>query len=620
MKQKAIFKLTVIFLLVLINFTCRAQNPVERMEPPNWWAGMEHNTIELLVYGEDIASYQVKLDHEEASIVRQTRVTNSNYLFIELRLSETIQPGNLSLEFVKDGKMEFEYSYPILERTGLLFPESVNTSDVMYLITPDRFANGNPANDEVAGMEDKLDRSKRFGRHGGDIQGIVDRLDYIKDLGFTSIWLNPVIENDMPAFSYHGYAATDFYAIDARFGSNEEYKKMIELAAEKDIKIIMDMIMNHSGSEHWFVLDPPTKDWINFGGDFVPTSHKRMAVQDIHASEYDKKAFSDGWFVKTMPDLNQRNPMMARYLIQNTLWWIEYSKIAGIRMDTYPYPDKDFMTEWTCAIEKEYPGFFVVGEEWTINPAVVSYWQKDKINHDGYTSCLPSLMDFPLQHAFVEAAKEKETWGTGWIKLYEMLANDFLYADPYELVIFPDNHDMARFFTQVENDLDLFKMGIVYFSTIRGIPQFYYGTEILMNSDENPGDHGLIRTDFPGGWPGDEVDGFSGDGLEKDQLEAKDFMQKVLTWRMNNEVVHEGKLMQFAPYEGIYSYVRYSEKGKVFVLFNKNAKPTDIRMDRYREIIPKNVMGYDMLNDRDLQLDDTLRVPGRSALILEMAP
>jgi glycosidase len=618
MKQKTILPFTTLLLNLLICVTGSAQDLVERVEPPNWWAGMVHHEVELLVYGENIAQYQIRLDHDQARLIRQTRVENPNYLFLEIRLDESIDPGQLSLEFLDDGKVMHTHEYPILERTGLLFDESVDASDVMYLITPDRFANGNPANDEIAGMPDKLNRAERFGRHGGDIQGIVDRLDYIRDLGFTAIWLNPVIENDMPAFSYHGYAATDFYAIDARFGSNEEYRIMVERAAQKDIKIVMDMIMNHCGSEHWFVLDPPTSDWINFGGAFVPTSHQRMTVQDIHASEFDKRAFSDGWFVETMPDMNQRNPLMARYLIQNTLWWIEYSRIAGIRMDTYPYPDKDFMTDWTCAIEREYPGFFIVGEEWTTNPAVVAYWQKNKLNHDGYTSCLPSLMDFPMQNALAGSMNKEASWGSDWAKTYEVVASDFLYADPYALVVFPDNHDMARFYTQVQNDLDLFKMGVVFFSTIRGIPQFYYGTEILMNSDEEPNDHGIIRSDFPGGWKGDMADGFSGKGLSRDQLDARYFFRKVLNWRKSNPVIHKGKLMQFVPEKDVYSFVRYAEEGKVFVLFNKSKKPVTVDLKRYREIIPAGVEAYNVLEEKTVLLEDSFTMKGRSAMILEI--
>lgn len=618
MKSSSIKVLGILFILGIFLQLSRAQSPIQRVEPPNWWVGMEHNEIQLLIYGENIGTYTVSLENSEAEITSISRVENKNYLFIDLRIPASMKSGDIDMVFNKDGAQTIYYPYPVLARTDALFNEHVDGSDVMYLITPDRFANGDEENDEVHGMKEKPNRNSKKGRHGGDLKGITEHLDYISDLGFTSIWLNPVVENDMFKYSYHGYAATDFYRIDQRYGSNQQYREFCQLAAEKDLKIIMDMIMNHCGSEHWFVLDPPTSDWINFNNKFVPTSHKRVTIQDIHASEYDKKAFSDGWFVKTMPDLNQRNPLMAKYLIQNTIWWIEYSKISGIRMDTYPYPDKDFMSDWTCAVEREYPGFFIVGEEWTTNPAIVSYWQKDKVNHDSYVSCLPSLMDFPIQDAVKDALKEDENWNSGWIKAYEMLANDFLYADPDLLVVFPDNHDMARFYTQIGNDLDLFKMGVAYFSTIRGIPQFYYGTEVLMDSDKNPGDHGLIRSDFPGGWQGDKLNAFTQAGLSSKQKEAQDFFKKLLSWRKGSKLIHEGELMQFAPFKGIYSYVRYNEHAKVLVIFNKNKEKQMIDLDRYSEIIPTQFTALDVLDGKDMDLDSEIELEARSVRILEL--
>ena len=496
--------------------------------------------------------------------------------------------------------------------------EGFNSSDVLYLITPDRFINGDPNNDVIAGMKEGLDRGFKGGRHGGDLKGIRDHLDYIKALGITAIWLNPIIENDMPRYSYHGYAATDFYKIDRRFGTNEKYRDFCTLAKMKGIKVIMDMILNHCGSEHWFVLDPPTEDWLNFQHSFRQTSHKRVTVQDIYASDYDKKAFSDGWFVKTMPDLNQRNELMADYLIQNTLWWIEYAGISGIRMDTYPYPDKDFMSRWTCAVLDEYPYFSIVGEEWTTNPAIVSYWQQDKVNHDGYTSCLPSLMDFPLQNAVMSGLVEPENWNSGLVKPYEMLANDFLYADPGNLVIFPDNHDMDRFFTQVNQDFALFKMGMVYFATMRGIPQFYYGTEILMDNDSAPGDHGIIRTDFPGGWAGDTTNAITGEGLSTLQKEAQAFTKYLLNWRKQKDVVHHGQLVQFAPENGVYAYFRFDESDKLMVVFNKNEKKTKLSLAKFDELLGEHTKAFDVLLQQDVDLQHSLLLAPKSVMLLEI--
>ncbi|HMB98966.1 MAG TPA: glycoside hydrolase family 13 protein [Balneolaceae bacterium] len=614
-------KLLLIFLLPF--FTCHlldAQNIIDRFEPANWWTEMKHNEIQLLVYGDNISSYNPVIDSDIVSLEKAVRVENPNYLFLYVTISEDAEPSEVTFSFYDDDKIAEEYAFELRQREpGRADIDGFNSSDVMYLITPDRFANGNTENDEIPGMKENLNRSFKGGRHGGDIKGISDNLDYISEMGFTAIWLNPVLENDMPEYSYHGYAATDFYQVDRRFGSNEEYKKLVQDAGKKGIKVIMDMIVNHSGSEHWFVKDPPASNWLNFQGEFRQSNHRHNTVQDLYVSNYDKKHFSDGWFVETMPDLNQQNELMADYLIMNTLWWIEYSGISGIRMDTYPYPDKDFMSKWTCAVMSEYPEFNIVGEEWNNNPAIVSYWQAGKKNHDGYTSCLPSLMDFPLQDALAKGLTEGEqTYGSGLIKTYEMLTMDFLYADPGKLVIFPDNHDMDRFFTQVNNDFDLFKMGMAYTATMRGTPQIYYGTEILMHNDDDPGDHGIIRTDFPGGWPGDEVNGFTGEGLSDRQKEAQAYIQRLLNWRKEKEVIHSGKVIHFAPENGIYVYFRYDDLEKVMVILNKNEVQTDLKLDRFAEMLDNHSTAKDIMTGRSYDLEGSITLDNRGAYILEI--
>jgi glycosidase len=614
-------RLTILALLTLWSAALFAQSPLQRVEPPNWWAGMHNPELELLLYGDNLAQYKAALsDYKGVKITSTVRVQNPNYLFVNLELAEGVEPGIFQVQLLDGKDVVASYDYELREREpGSALRESFTPADVMYLITPDRFANGNPDNDAVAGMMETPNRDFKGGRHGGDIQGIIDQLDYIDDMGFTAIWLNPVLENDMPDYSYHGYAATDFYKVDQRFGSNEEYLDLIQRAKDKDIKIIMDMILNHCGSEHWFVKDMPTDDWINFGGEYVNTSHRRNTVQDIHASEYDKRMFSDGWFVETMPDLNQRNPLLATYLIQNTIWWIEYSGLSGIRMDTYPYPDKDFMTEWTCALRAEYPNFNTVGEEWVTNPAIVSYWQEGKDNHDDYTSCLPSLMDFPIQFALTQGlVQEEKQYGSGLIELYKMLTQDFLYADPYSLVTFPDNHDMDRFYTQVNEDLGLFKMGVAYILTLRGTPQLYYGTEILMDNEGYPGDHGIIRTDFPGGWAGDEVNGFPGKGLTEDQKEAKAYIKKLLNWRKTSEAIHHGKLMQFVPDGGFYVTFRYTDTSKVMTILNKNEEATPLQLDRFAEMLGGTKQGKDIMTGKAYKTSGTINMPGKSAMILEI--
>ena len=592
---------------------------IERVEPPNWWVGMKTNDLQILVYGNSINDLIPKISNSNIELTSFNKVQNENYLFLNISISENAKPDEVEIDFYKNNVLVDRYIFSLLEREkNASNVEGFDNSDVMYLITPDRFANGDPANDDVKEMYERPNRDNNRGLHGGDIQGIINHLDYIKDLGFTTVWLNPVLENNMKKSSYHGYSTTDYYKVDPRFGTNELFRELSINAKEKGIKLVMDMIPNHCGSEHWFFKDPPMDNWFNNQSGFKQTSHRRETVQDIYASEIDKREHADGWFVETMPDLNQKNQKMSKYLIQNTLWWIEYARLSGIRVDTYPYSDKDFMSDWTFAVMDEYPNFNIVGEEWSDNPIVISYWQKDKINHDGYVSYLPTLMDFPLQISFTEALLDDFSWGNGFIKPYKTLASDFLYPNPNNLLIFPDNHDMTRFFTQVNNDIDLFKMGIVYYSTMRGIPQFYYGTEILMNSDENPGDHGLIRTEFPGGWPDHSKNAFTGDGLSYKERQTQLFFKEILNWRKYNKVIHNGKLIQFAPKGGIYSFFRILNNKMVWVIFNRNNSPETLETSRFDELIENYEIAFDVINKKKVSISEKIIINAKSALILEI--
>lgn len=592
---------------------------IERVEPPNWWVGMKTNDLQILVYGNSINDLIPKISNSNIELTSFNKVQNENYLFLNISISENAKPDEVEIDFYKNNVLVDRYIFSLLEREkNASNVEGFDNSDVMYLITPDRFANGDPANDDVKEMYERPNRDNNRGLHGGDIQGIINHLDYIKDLGFTTVWLNPVLENNMKKSSYHGYSTTDYYKVDPRFGTNELFRELSINAKEKGIKLVMDMIPNHCGSEHWFFKDPPMDNWFNNQSGFKQTSHRRETVQDIYASEIDKREHADGWFVETMPDLNQKNQKMSKYLIQNTLWWIEYARLSGIRVDTYPYSDKDFMSDWTFAVMDEYPNFNIVGEEWSDNPIVISYWQKDKINHDGYVSYLPTLMDFPLQISFTEALLDDFSWGKGFIKPYKTLASDFLYPNPNNLLIFPDNHDMTRFFTQVNNDIDLFKMGIVYYSTMRGIPQFYYGTEILMNSDENPGDHGLIRTEFPGGWPDHSKNAFTGDGLSYKERQTQLFFKEILNWRKDNKVIHNGKLIQFAPKGGIYSFFRILNNKMVWVIFNRNNSPETLETSRFDELIENYEIAFDVINKKKVSISEKIIINAKSALILEI--
>jgi glycosidase len=591
---------------------------VDRVEPTFWWVGMKNPTVQLMVHGAGIATAEISLDYPGVKIKSLSRQENPNYVFIDLSISPEAKAGTFPIQFRKSKKEVVSYNYELKNRE----PHSASRkgfdgSDVIYLITPDRFVNGNPANDAVAGMKELPNRKDYNGRHGGDIQGIKNSLDYLAGMGFTSVWLNPVLENNMTQVSYHGYSTTDFYKVDPRYGTNEEYRELGKAIHQKGMKLMMDMIFNHIGSEHWWMNDMPSADWLNFYPEYKITSHRRTVNQDPHASEADKKMMADGWFVPSMPDMNQRNPFLLNYLIQNSIWWTEYVGLDGIRMDTYPYPDKFAMAEWTRRMLEEYPGFYMVGEEWAMNPAIVSYWQKGKVNADGYVSELPGLMDFPLNNAVVKSLKEPESWGGGLVALYEALANDFLYPNPDALVIFPDNHDMSRFYTQLGENVDLLKMGIAYYATTRGIPQIFYGTEILMS---NPGteEHGVIRSDFPGGWNGDQVNAFTGSGLSAKQKDAQDYFRKVLNWRKTNSVVHSGELKHFAPENGIYVYFRYNPSGKVMVVLNKNASEKNLDTSRFSEVMEACTSGKEIISGKTIANLKNLQVPAMSVLIIEL--
>ena len=439
-------------------------------------------------------------------------------------------------------------------------------------------------------LETKIDRNDDYARHGGDIEGITQHLDYIQDMGFTAVWPSPLLENNMKSASYHGYAITDFYKVDPRFGTLSKYKNLAMQLQQKNMKLIMDMVANHCGSEHWWMKDLPFSNWLNYqeefeAGEKMPTSnHRRTTNQDRYASKYDAAEMQKGWFVQTMPDLNQQNPFMATYIIQNSIWWIETLHLGGIRQDTYPYPDKHFMADWAKAIMTEYPNFSIVGEEWSYNPLLVAYWQDGHQNYDGYRSYLKSTMDFPMQQNIVDALNEDESWDNGLVKIYEGLANDFAYNSPKDIMIFADNHDKSKIYTQLNEDVEKTKMAMGLLLTLPRIPQVYYGTEILMNDTEKPGDHGLIRTDFPGGWLGDEVDVFKNEALTETQMDFKDFLKTILNYRKNSTAIHDGKTIHFAPFEGLYVLFRQHENETLMLVLNKNETSKTVDLNRFKEL------------------------------------
>lgn len=590
---------------------------IERVEPASWWVGMRHSRIELLVHGKGIAASTPRLSRAGVAIVDVQTTDNPNYLFVSIDIGGDAAPGAFDIEFVEAGKVVAYHRWRLDARDpGSAQRRGFDARDAIYLVTPDRFANGDPRNDSVAGMTETADRADPNGRHGGDIAGIRQHLDYIAGMGFTQLWPTPMLENNQPAYSYHGYAITDLYRTDPRMGSNEDFRALSREARAKGIGIVMDVVLNHIGSKHWWMRDLPAKDWINHGGNFAPTNHRRTTVQDPHAAAADRAGFTDGWFVSAMPDLNQRNPHLARYLIQNTLWWIEYAGLSGIREDTFGYADADFLSDWAKAVLAEYPNFAMVGEEWSINPAVVAHWQRGKRNASGHVPHMPSMMDFPIHLALRNALVQPEGWESGWIGLYEMLANDFLYPDPEELVVFAENHDTPRLLAHVDGDLALWKLGMAYLATVRGTPQFYYGSEVLLRGAKERND-GLLRADMPGGWAGDAGDAFTGAGLTAQQREAQDYIRALFDWRKRTPLLHTGQLTHFAPADGVYVYFRHQGEKAVLVALNKNAEATPLALDRFDAFL-RGRSARDALTAEPVVLGTSLTLPGQSATILEI--
>jgi glycosidase len=593
-----------------------ARDGIDRVEPPFWWTGFEHRELQVLVRAGDITDYTPSVSVDGVSISRVERGDSPNYLFVYLDIGPSATPGSFDIVFTKNEE-QLALAYELRERT----PGHVGTydsSDVIYLITPDRFVNGDPTNDNVEGYADEADRDDAYGRHGGDIEGVRQSLDYIADMGFTQVWLNPVLENAMERWSYHGYATTDFYKVDPRFGSNESYQQLVAEARDKGIGMIMDLIVNHAGSEHGWMSDLPTRTWLNVAETRVRTNHARTTHQDPYASEYDKATHADGWFSDTMPDLNQRDPLLADYLIQNAIWWTEYLGLSGIRQDTYPYPDKQFMSEWTRRIMQEYPDFNMVGEEWSTSPNVVSYWQRGKQNPDGYVSYLPGVFDFPLQIALQKVlTSEEPPWGSIWTPVYELLGHDYLYPEPMNLVTMPDNHDMSRIFTQVDEDEDLWRMAMVFYATMRGIPQIYYGTEIQMS---HPGtdSHGAIREEFPGGWPDHDSNAFTGEGLSEEQRAAQEMIRNLLQWRGQADVIHKGQLMQFTPMGNVYAYFRYDEDDTIMVIFNLGGDDIKVDTARFAERLQGATTARNVLSGEVTNIDGSIELAPRSVLLLDI--
>jgi glycosidase len=605
----------IFFIFLIINLNAFGQT-IEHFEPASWWVGMKNPKLQVLIHGKDISTFSVNISYPGVKLSKVNKTENPNYIFVDLIIATNTKAGKVPFRFVK-GNVKTEYFLDLKNRKpNSAVREGYNQKDVIYLLTPDRFANGDPSNDNIVGYPDGLNRAKDYGRHGGDIAGIRKNLNYISDMGFTTIWPMPLEENKMEEASYHGYAITDFYKIDPRYGSNEDFINLVKESKQKGLKIIRDVVLNHCGLNHWWMKDLPSKDWINNEGKFAPTNHQREVMHDPYASKYDMDKMTQGWFVSAMPDMNQRNPFMANYLIQNTIWWIENADLDGLRIDTYPYSDKNFLSVWSKAVMNEYPKFNMVGEEWSTRQAVTAYWQMGQNNKDGYKSYLPTLMDFPLNNALIEGLKENDKeWGKGMLKVYQCLSDDYLYANPNNLITFTDNHDMNRIFTQLDEDKELLKMGLAIIFTMRGIPQFFYGTELAMTSPKERND-GLIRADMPGGWDGDKTDVFQNQNLSPLQSEMRAYVKKILNWRKTATAIHNGKLVHYSPEDGIYTYFRFNEKEKYWIILNKNEESTSVNPQKYKEHLHEKAKFYDVLENKFFERQ--ISIPGKGFRILKV--
>ncbi len=607
--------------VLIICFLClRAAFPqvaIDHVEPPCWWTGMRNNSLQLMIHGKDIGKTKASFEYSGVKLKGMSS-TGANYLFVDLSVTNSAKPGIITIQFKEKDSVLTSINYELKARNRDAYKRvGFNTSDMIYLIMPDRFANGDPNNDDMPGMLEKADRNSPNGRHGGDIKGIADHLDYLQKLGVTTIWCTPLLENNLPAFTYHGYAITDLYKVDPRFGTNESYRDFVTSAHNKGLKVVMDMVFNHFGINSYWMKDLPQKDWVNEWPEFTRSNFRGGVISDPYRSQYDEKKMSNGWFDTSMADFNQKNPYVATYLIQNSIWWIEFAGLDGIRQDTYPYSDKDFMAEWMKTIREEYPNLNTVGEVWLNYPPQVAYWLDNKTNKDGFRSNLSDVFDFPLMFAIQKAFTENEGWDTGLARLYEILSQDFLYSDPSKLITFADNHDIERMYAVLKT-VDNVKMALAFLATTRGFPMIYYGTEALSDRGSLEGDPGK-RKDFPGGWQGDNVNMFTGQNLSPEQKDVLDYTSTLFTWRKGNKTVQQGKLTQYIPEDGIYVYFRTLGKEAVMVIMNNNKYAKTLVTDRFDENLKGFKRGKDILFGSPVQNLNTIEIPGKTVKIIELS-
>lgn len=594
----------------------KTKTPVVVADPPNWWTGMLNREVEVLLYAPGIQDYTISIESKWTKLLHAEHAQNPDYVYITLFMPEKMQPENVIFHFNQKGKKRFSYPWAVLARNNSQGQQGIDQSDLIYLLFPDRFANGDVANDIVPSMHEHVcDRTALKGRHGGDLQGIAQHLDYIDELGITALWINPVLENNQDYESYHGYAVTNSYKIDPRFGTNEQYKALVQQCHDRNIKVIWDVVYNHWGSRHHLFENLPDSNWVHWFNPFTRTSYRAEVLMDPYASESDKKQMTDAWFDKHMPDLNQQDPHLAKYLIQNSIWWIEYAALDAFRIDTYAYPDQQFMKNLNEAIRAQYPNFVLFGETWVQGSPIQSWFTENTLVKKDYSSSLQGVTDFQLFYAIQKGLTENFGWEEGFRRIELTLSHDILYAQPDMLVTFLDNHDLSRFYSMVNENDARFQMGLCLLYTLRGIPSIYYGTEIKMKNHADP--DAKVREDFPGGWPSDTQNKFIASGRNEKENEVFNLCKTLGNWRKNNRWMGHAKLMQFVPDGNTYVYFRYDEGHTLMCVYNGNDTAKEIYLRRFEERIQGRNAAKNILTGESITLGDILEMKPNSVMLLE---
>lgn len=618
--MKRLFSVVMLLSVALTAMAAKPKFEIKHVEPLSWWVGM-NTPLQLMVNGDGISAYNVDITPKDkgVEVAKVHKADSPNYLFVDVNIAADAVPGTYTLIF-SDGKRSYKYDYVIAERVaGSKERASFTTADMVYLIMPDRFANGNPANDSTDDTTEKALRSNPGRRHGGDLQGMIDHLDYIADLGATAVWATPLLLDNENGASYHGYSCSDYYLIDPRFGTNELFKEYVEECHKHDLKVIMDIVPNHSSITHWWYNDQPFKDWTHQWNKYTQSNWTFSTNMDFNASAADLYQMESGWFDRSMADMNLDNPYLLSYFKQWAVWWIEYSGLDGFRVDTYPYNEKGPMSEWCKAVMAEYPNFNIVGEVWTSSIPQLAYWQGDNANKDGFNSHLKSIMDFPLHDAMRAAMTESGSrveWGKGMTRVYDVLSHDFVYHDLQNMMIMAANHDTDRIGDVCEGDSRKMKIVHTLLATLRGMPQILYGDELMFRSTDRSKGHPTLRIDFPGGWAGDKQNLFDPSQHVGSQKEVYDYTRKIMNWRKSKDVIHNGKTMHFIDRDNTYAYFRYDDNDVVFVYINNTDAEREVPWTRYAEIASDLTVGRNVITDEDVNMQG-VKVAPMSALVVE---